>query len=241
MSNTILRDQRIFLDGYEVSSRSNTCQIQATKDVKDVTTFTQSDREKIAGIKDFTFGAGGFMEIDATDTALWAGLNGGSIVMSVTPEVQALGGIAYVMKAVDSNIQILGAVGDVAPFQIGAAGDSLMSKGMILAVPATPVTASGNGTVQQNTDAATGKKLKMTMHVTAISGAGGPTLTATLKSSAVVGMTSTTDVATSQSFSAIGAQYIEATLADNKNYFRLTFAVTGTNPSFTVLIAFAII
>lgn len=240
MSKTILRDQRIYLDGYEVTSRSNTCQIQASKEVKDVTTFCKTDREKIPGLYDFTFAAGGFMEIDAVDSALWAELNGSDMVVTVTPENQTVGGTAYLMRAIESSIQILGSVGDAAPFQIGAAGDSMMTKGMLLNLPATAITVTGNGAVQQNPDAATGKKLKLTIHVLDATGTN-PSLTVTLKSSSASGMTSPTDVAVSPAFTAIGSQYLEAVLTNNNPYFRLSFAVAGTTPSFTALIAFAII
>ncbi|NTV25934.1 MAG: hypothetical protein HGB01_06960 [Chlorobiaceae bacterium] len=240
MSKTILRDQRIYLDGYEVSSRSNTCQIQASKEVKDVTTFSKTDREKLSGLFDFTFGAGGFMEIDAVDNALWVELNGSDMVVTVTSETQTVGGTAYLMKAIESSIQILGAVGDAAPFQIGAAGASMMTKGMILHLPSATITATGNGAVQQYPDASTGKKLKLAIHVLDASGTN-PSLTVTLKSSAVAGMTSPMDVVVSQALTGIGAQYLEAMLTSNNTYFRLSFAVAGTSPSFTALIAFAII
>lgn len=241
MSKNILRDQRIFIDGYELTSRSNTCQIQASKDIKDATTFGMTDREKLSGLRDFTFGAGGFMDPDVADLAIWSSLDGADITVTVTPNTLSVGGIAYLMKAVESSIQILGAVGEVSPFQIGAAGDSLMTKGAIMVLPSTAITAGGGSAVQQNSNAGIGKKLKLAIHVLGISGTATPSITFTLKSSQVVGMTSPTTIVTIPAINAVSGIYSEAILAATDTYFQLSWTVTGTTPSFSVMASISIV
>ena len=241
MSKDLLRDQRIYIDGYELTSRSNTCQIQASKDIKDATTFGTTNREKLSGLRDFTFGAGGFMDPDEADQAIWSGLDGSDFMVTVTPNTPSVGGIAYLMKAVESSIQILGAVGEVSPFQIGAAGNSLMTKGAVMVLPSNAITAAGVSTVQQNSNAGVGKKLKLAIHVLGISGSGTPTITFTLKSSQVVGMTSPTTLITTPAINALSGFYSEAILGAIGTYFQLSWTLTGTTPSFSVMASFSIV
>lgn len=241
MSKIILRDQRIYIDGYELTSRSNSCQIQASKDVKDATTFSNTHREKLSGLRDFTFGMGGFMDPDVADQAIWSSLDGSGFVITATPDVPVLGGTAFLMNAIDSSIQILGAVGEVAPFQIGASGDSLMTKGVVMVLSSSAITTAGSSTIQQNSNAAVGKKLKLAIHVLSIAGTGTPSITFTLKSSQVAGMTSSTTLITTPAIDAVSGFYSEAILAAIGTYFQLSWTVTATTPSFSVMASFSIV
>lgn len=242
MSQTILRDQQIFLDGYQIDSLSNSCSIEAKKDVVDVTTFGNSDRVKQSGLFDLTFSVGGFIDYaSAVDSFLWTEISDTDIVISVIPQTPALGGIAYLMNAIESDIRLLGKVGEAAPFQIGAAGDSLMTRGTIILLPTTPITTTGTSAVYQNTAAAVGKRLKLAVHVIGITGTGSPSITFILKSSQVVGMTSPTTLITTTSINAVNAAYAEALLAATDTYFQLSYTVTGSTPSFSVLGSFSIV
>jgi hypothetical protein len=54
-------------------------------------------------------------------------------------------------------------------------------------------------------------------------------------------MTTPTTLHTSASYNAVGAEYAEVTLASANTYLRTDFTVTGTNPSFTVLVSISVI
>ena len=239
MSKTILRDQRIFLDGYELTTMSNSISIEATKDTPDATSFGEEWRARLSGLKDFTFGCGGFMEIGDTEEYLFDELESTGFVLTVTPETQTVGGIAYNMKAIESSLSLFGNIGDAAPFQIGAAGNSIMGKGHLLAIPGTALTASGTSTAVTAAEAADGKKLKMSLHVLSASGTN-PTLSVKLQSD-TTGFSSPTDLITSATYSDIGAEYDEIELSSADTLFRLSYTLGGTNPSFTALCAISII
>lgn len=242
MSQTILRDQQIYLDGYQIDSLSNSCSIEGKKDVVDFTTFGNTDRVKGSGLFDFTFAAGGFIDYaSVVDAFIWNEVLSNDMLITVTPQAQVLGGVVYLMNAVETDVKLLGKVGDAAPFQIGAAGDSVMSKGSIILLPGTPITATGSGVAQQNTAATAGKKLKLALHVIGISGTGTPSITFTFKSSQVVGMTSPSTLITTGSITALTGVYSEALLAATDTYFQLSYTVTGTTPSFSVLGSFSIV
>lgn len=239
MSKFTLTDQRLFLDGYEVTTVSNTVKIEATKDVKEATPFNAAWREKLPGLKDFSCGCGGYMDVGDAESAIFEELNDSGFIFTVTPETQTAGSLAFIMKAVASSLNILGSVGEVAPFSLGAGGNSVMAKGMIFA-PLAAVIATGDGTVINFPDATSGQTLTIAVHIVAVSGTN-PTLTMVVESSAVVGMTTPTTIITTASQNAVGALYQQAVLANTNKYFRVRFTVGGTNPSFTVIVSASII
>lgn len=241
MSKIILRDQQIFLDGYQIDSLSNSCSIEAKKDVIDVTTFGNTSRVRISGLFDFTFSAGGFMDpASSADAFMFNEITDSDMVVSVSQQSPAVGGYAYLMNAIVSDLKLLGKVGEAAPFSIGAAGDSMMTEGVILAIPTSAITATGSAAVQQNTNAAIGKKLKLALHVLGVSGTN-PAITFTLKSSSAVGMTSPTTLWTSGSINALNGIYGDLPLSLADTYFQLSWTVTGTTPSFSIMASFAIV
>ena len=240
MSKQILSDQRIFMDGYELTTQSNSVKIEASKEIKDTTSFGSTWKQSTAGLKDFSCGIGGHMEIDEAATAMFALQNGANFILSVTQGAATGGSVSYFMRAVESSLALMGQVGEVAPFQLGASGSSVMANGLIAVSPAAAITATGTGTVLNFTGVVSGSKLKIAYHIVSVSGTL-PTLVMTTKSSAVVGMTTPTTLHTSASYNAVGAEYAEVTLASTNAYFRTDFTVTGTNPSFIVLVSVSVI
>ena len=241
MSKIILRDQQIFIDGVQIDSLSNTCSIEAKKDVNDVTTFGNTSRVRIPGLFDFTFSAGGFMDpATPADSFMFNEISDTDMVVTVSQAAPAVGGYAYLMNAIATDLKLLGKVGEAAPFSFGAVGDSMMAEGVILVIPGTAITASGLAAVQQNTAAGIGKKLKLALHVVGVSGTT-PTIIFTLKSSAVAGMTTPTTLFTSGSLNAVNGIYADLLLSAADTYFQLSYTVTGTTPSFSVMASFAIV
>lgn len=239
MAKIVLKDQRIFADGYELTSRSNSCMVEAMQAMQECTPFGVDWREYLAGLKDYTFGCGGYMDIDDADAMMFNKLDNTDFVLTVTPETQAVGGIAFLMKAVQSSLQLLGSVGEVAPFQIGAAGNSIMGRGVILWLPATTTDSDANGTAVQISNAASGKTLSCAVHVLSVSGTS-PTLDITIESDDASGMSSPTTIVAADQFTAVGAYYSETTLASADDYFRAVIDVGGTSPEFSVIVSISI-
>lgn len=241
MSKVILRDQRIFLDAYELTTKSNAVSIEASKDTPECPTFGTDWRQRSGdGLKDFTFGCGGYMEIGEVEEYIFSEIGSDGIILTVTPQTQIVGGIAFNMQAIESSLSLFGKLGDVAPFQIGAAGNSIMGKGVLLALPGTSVTATGDTIPVQIAGTAAGKKLKMTLHVLSASGTD-RTLSVKLQSDSASGFASASDLVTSKTYTEPGAEYTEVTLSSEDAHFRLSYTVTGATPSFDLLCSISII
>jgi hypothetical protein len=242
MSKETLKNLRIYLDGYELTTRSNTAMLEGSKDAPDVTVFCSDWKEYLGdGLKDFTAGIGGFMEIDEADAAIFNELDdSGGFVLTLTTQMQAVGGLVFFMHAIESSLKLFGNVGDVAPFQIGAlSGSSRISRGVILA-PSDAVSADRTGAAVQIAAAEAGLTLNIGLHVTDVSGST-PTLTMTIESDSTSGFSSPTTLYTSSSFVLPGAEYAEVTLASSDTYFRIKHDVGGTGSSFTTLASISII
>lgn len=242
MSKETLKNLRIYLDGYELTTRSNTAMIEGSKDTPEATVFCSDWKEFLGdGLKDFTAGIGGFMEIDAADAAIFNELDdSGGFVFTLTPQKQVVGGLVFFMHAIESRLKLFGDVGDVAPFQIGAlSGSSRISRGVLLA-PCGTVSADGNGAAVQIANAGAGRTLSIGLHVTGVSGST-PTLTMTIESDSTSGFSSPTTLYNSGSFVLPGAEYAEVTLASSDTYFRVKHDVGGASSSFTTLASISII
>ncbi len=248
MAKEILKNQRIFLGGYEFTTISNSVKMSFTRETPDATTFGSSAKKRIPGLKDASIGIGGFVDYGITgsllghDQSLYDGLVSayGDLLMSIIPQSPIAGGTAFFANAQYSSLDQLGKVGEVQPFSLAGAGDGGAYRGKMMVIPTTDITATGSSAVYNDTTAAVGKKIRIALHVTSITGTT-PTIAFVLNSSAVVGMTSPTVLATFTSMNAIGTQYFEVILANTNAYFQLAYTVTGTLPHITALATFSIL
>jgi len=247
MAKTVLKNQRIFLGGYEFTTISNSVKLELTKATPETTTFTSAAKTRISGLKDASIGIGGYVDYGVTgnllghDQSLYDGLVGSSdILMSIIPQIPVVGDPAYFVNAQYSSLDQLEKVGDVQPFSLAGAGDGGAYRGKMMLIPTTDIIASGVSSVYNDATAAISKKIRIAVHVPVMTGTT-PTIAFVLNSSAVVGMTSPTVLATFTSMSAVGAQYYEVPLVNANAYFQLAYTVTGTLPHISALATFSII
>jgi hypothetical protein len=239
----ILTNVRIFAGAVDLTSMTNKVEIAGQADVKDVTTFGSVDangvlwKENMAGLFSASVTAGGFWEaLDTSkvDDDAWANFGGvGPWSFSGPAGAATEGSLAYLINAVRTSYTIMGEVGEVAPWSAAAVSTSGYARGAFLSNPATPRTATGTAGIVQLGAVPAGDSMWVGLHVLSASGTT-PSFTATLQSATVIGFGSPTTRAT---FSAATGRYTEyqrviGPITDQ--FWRLSYTVSGTTPSFLV-------
>lgn len=235
----VLTDCRIFAGAADLTSNSNKVEINAEVEEKDVTNFASGGYKECRGgiASSKIVGAGQWEAGDASkvDDEHWADL-GNAIPYSVFPSSAAEASLGYFVQAMRRNYVLLDAVGEVAPWSSEVSSTWPVVRGLSLENPGTPRTATGNGTAVQLGAVPAGKRLYAALHVLSISGSATPTLTVKVQSD-TVGFPSPTDQITFTAATAIGGQIARTAVgAITDDYYRVSFTISGTTPSFLFLV-----
>jgi hypothetical protein len=250
MAKDILRNVRLFTGGCDLTGQSNKVGWEPEDEEKDVTTFGSTDaagtriaKEVMAGLSSTKLTAAGFWEAGDTgkvDDALWAA-RGGVGAWTIFPVSATEGDLAYLTQALQGSYQLGGAVGDVAPWQASMTGSQALARGKSVQAPGTARTATGTGTiVDLGAAVPAGKRLHASLHVLSVAGTSTPTITATVQSAALVGFAGPTNRIVFSAATARGSQYAVVDGPITDQFYRLSFTISGTGPSFLIAAAVGI-
>ncbi|MDM4722751.1 hypothetical protein QTQ03_25295 [Micromonospora sp. WMMA1363] len=248
LTPTILTDVRLFTGGCDLTSANNKLEFVAEVEAKDVTVYRSSGSGQhwtsvIGGIAKGTVQASGFWSAgtsDQVDDNLWPGM-GGVGAWSWCPDTADLGAVGWVTQALQANYKILDAVGDVAPWEANASTTGAITRGVVLHPPGTARTTTGDGTGVEHVAVAAGQNLYANLHVLSVSGTSTPTITVVIESDA--SDTWSGGETTRISFdaaTAIGGQSKSVAGAITDTWYRATWTITGTDPSFLFLVTLGV-
>lgn len=243
MSKNIFTDVRIFAGGADLTGASNKCELKAEVEDKDVTTFESAGwGEHLGGLKTGSFDGEGFWEAGddgRVDDSTWAGL-GATVPLTVGPTAATVGSLAYVMKTLRTNYTILGQVGDVAPWKAEGTSNWPISRGQFAHPPGTARTSDGSGTAVELVAVPAGSRLYAALHV--LSGTGtDPTLTVTVESYEDNTFADPTTQLTFTEANGISSEILRTNGdAITDTFYRVSWTIGGTAPSFTFVAALGI-
>lgn len=250
MGKQILVDVRLFAGGVDLSGNGNKIEIDDSMEVKPVTNWRSGGaREVIAGLEEVSIKAGGQWE--ATDPAaqphepddwFWASrrvVEPWSAAADGSSDLNN-GGLMYLTQAVRSQYSMLGSVGDVIPWGGEWAGSWPLARGVCAHPSGVPRTATGNGNGFQAGALLQGQAMYATLHVLSVAGTAAPTITVAVKSSADAAFTAPTTRATFTAATAKGGQAIKIPGPITDTWWKVTWTITGTTPSFLFLSALGI-
>jgi hypothetical protein len=235
----VLKNARLFAGGVDLTGQSNKVELNAEFEAKDVTTFGSVDangelwKEVIAGLGSASASASGFWEAgDASkvDNDMFASL-GAIGPWTICPLAATDGSLAYILSALRSEYSLLDAVGEVAPFAGKAASTWPMARGRIIKPVGTARTSTGTGTITQLGALATGQSLYVPLHVVSVAGTT-PSLTVAIQSAALVGFGSPTTQATFTAATAPGGQILRIAGPVTDQFWRVSYTISGSSPSF---------
>ena len=238
MSVFALTDGRLAIGGYDLSDNVVAMNLTISADELDTTTINSGGfRSKAGGLQDAQFTANGYYEAGANKPdALLGASNGAEHIITALPD-SGVGNASYFFKATQFEYTMLGAVGDLAPFNISA---SQSADKPVRATQMndfdTNITTTTNGASQQLGAVSSTQKLYANIHVWSVAGTSTPTLTAKIQSDDNSSFTSPTDRITFTGATAIGAQYKTADGAITDTYYRVVLTVSGTSPVFKTLV-----
>jgi len=249
MANPIvLLDARVFVGGVDLSGYGNKIELSEEAEVKKITTWRSGGAaENTAGLRSADLSAEGFWEASdpsKPDDAFWS--NRRQLVpWSVAPKSDsdlAAGGLMYLLgRALRTKQQWMGAVGDVAPWMIDATSAWPLVRGVVAQPSGVARTATGTGTIIQLGAVPAGKRIYANIHVLSVAGTATPTLTAKIQSAAAVGFASPTDRLAFAAKTAVGWEALRSDgTAITDQYWRVSWTITGTTPSFLFLVSMGI-
>lgn len=223
---------KVFMDSTDLSSYLSSADPSRTVDVGETTTFGSSNKTFVAGEKDATVSFSGFF--DATADNVIQGLVGTNdkVALIGFDGVDATDDCMF-GKGVTTNYGISSPVGDVVAvtFDLQASG---FFSGNVL--ENATVTASGNGTARDNASS-TANGGGAFIIATSVSGTSTPTLTAKITHSA--DNSTYADLVSFTALTSAGAEVKEVASGSTVNrYLKVVYTVSGTNPSFNVIVGF---
>ena len=240
MAKYIFTDGKVVSGGYDLSSNITNVTLDITADELDATTINSGGfREKLAGIKDSQLQLDGFYEAGANKPDALLGANiGNELIVSVTPDA-GVGNVSYFMKSRLFSYNIFGSIGEITPFSVTKSNSSdVVVRGTVDIDGAITATGASSGI---NLGAvSSGEKVYCAIHCTGVSGTSTPTITFKLQSDDNASFTSPTDVITFSDITAIGADYQFDSNTTTDTYWRLSYTVSGTTPSFDIHAAIGI-
>jgi hypothetical protein len=238
MALTVLTNAKILVGQADLSGWTNKVELGAEADELDSTTFGSGGwMEKRGGLVAVDIAISGFWEASGAgypDDRLFADLGVASIPMTVTPTGAVVGDVSYITKVMRPSYKLGDQVGQLLPFESKAVNDGTpLVRGLVNDNQARTIT--GTTTAQQLVVPTATTRVHCAIHVTAISGTATPTLTPTLQGD-TVGFPSPATVATGSAMTTVGSQYLVGAYGvTTDNYYRLSYVISGTNPSFSVV------
>lgn len=241
MPKIILTDVRLFAGGVDLSGNTNKVELSAEAEEKETTNYRSGGwNEFLGGIASATFSAEGQWEAgdpSQVDNATWAQL-GALGPWTVTPEEASVGSLSYTTLVLRNNMNILGTVGDVAPWTSNGSSSWPLARGQIAHALSTPITAPGTGTALNLGTIASRSRLYGSLHVISAAGTT-PELSMTVETDSVSDFTADpTTVLTFDTADSLGGQILR-TNGDpiTGPWYRVNFTVSGTDPSFLAVVA----
>lgn len=230
----ILSSCRIFHGAYDLSGDVNTLSLDLSADLQDVTNFNSGGWTSVEpGMKTGEFSYEGYfrtgtLQIDSHLTNE-LGVTGRPLTLATS---SADGVTAYFTQSATSNVNILnGAVGDVGKVSASGSATNDVLQGTIL-LPSAARTTTATGTGRQLGAVSATQALYANLHVFAASGTT-PTLSVVVQSATSNAFASPTSriTFTTATGATSEARVVNGAITDT--WWRISYTITGTTPSFT--------
>jgi hypothetical protein len=243
MAFQVLRNCKVYWDGYDLTGASNKATLKYSADILDDTVFGATSKSRVCGLKSVELDLGGFWEAGAgkIDTLANGNLALAGKIISLGPTEASQGEPFFSFQSILGEYQAGAAVGELLPFDFKAQGSDQhgLLRGLIIENSAKTSTAAGAARHLGAVGAT--QHLYAVLHILAVSGTN-PKLDLVIQSDDSVGFSSPTTRITFAQQTAVGAVWasrVAGAIADT--YYRASWTIAGTNnPSFTIFIGLAI-
>lgn len=243
MAKQVFLDTRVFVSGADLSGNSNKVEIGEEWQAKKTTNFRSGGADELlAGVGEVEISGGGQWEagsLGLPDDSFWENrrvIEPWSVAPTNASDTTP-GNLFYLTSALRTKMKMGDAVGEVAPWEADAVGSKPLVRGLSMHASGTARTATGNGTtVDFTAGPSAGQKAYANLHVISISGTSTPTITVAVQSDDNSGMTTPTTRGTFAAKTALGGEALEIASPGTERYWRVSWTITGTNPSFLFMV-----
>jgi hypothetical protein len=228
----VMTDCTIWLNQYDLQSNVNEFSVSAEIDVVDATSFASGGwREFKPGLRRATAAVKGFFD-PALFEAVASSLIASNVLLGVSVTGQA-GSAAYIARGLEHKAGLPAKLGEMAMLEteLTTSAPEGVVRGSVL-LPKATATASGNSSGQQLGSVSTGQKIHAALFCFAASGTS-PSLSVKVQSDDNAGFSSPTDRVMFSPFTATGYEMAATAGAISDNYWRVSWSISGTSPSFT--------
>ena len=233
---------RLITGAFDLSAFTTQVSFSSSVATIERTPLTATAMEYIAGQESHTFSVSSMLDDASTAGSYWATLTGNHAAGTLLPVTVAPGGFAagnaaWLAEAYELNLSPTSTASGGVDMGIDYQVTGAAAAGQALAAHAA-VTATGNGSAVDGTAATTNGGIAH-LHVTAVGGTT-PELDVTIEHS-VNGSTSWATLATfTQVTTATASQRVVVAAGTSvRRYLRVAYTVAGTNPTYTIAVAFA--
>lgn len=247
MAKLILLDSRLFVGAADLSGQSSKLELNDEFEEKDATNFRSGGaKEVLGGLESVGISAEGQWEAGdpgKIDDQAWTDRRvlGPWTMGATNASDSGVGSVAYLTKALRTDISLFGAVGDVAPWTANAVGTWPLVRGEFAHPSGTARTSTGNGTALQLGAVSEGERLYASLHVLSADGTT-PTIAVEVESDSQEDFAGTPE--TRVSFATVGEPGGEILRTDGSahadDWYRVTWTISGTSPSFLFVVAIGI-
>lgn len=247
MATFALNDVDIAAGGLDLACFANSVQLSAEVSELDATTFCSSGwTTPIAGRRSTMMTASGPTDMATATAAQTSAVDevlavtlGTVYPFSVVPMGSSAGAVGYFSQGMLQTRTVLdGSAGDLATHSVTFKGTSPLIRGTVDTEATITSSSSSTGALLGAVSAT--QRVWAVVHVLTAGGTSTPTLTVKIQSDDNSGFTSPSDRITFTAATAKGGQFSSAVGAITDTYWRATWTVSGTNPSFQTRIIIGI-
>lgn len=232
----VLTDARIYLESADLTGWSNKVETTSAAADEDVTNFASGGwKQRTGGLFDTDVALDGFFEqLDPSrpDDMFWANLGSNQTALTVMPTSGASGVTTYLTRAQVMDYKPGAAVGKVVAWSATMKGNWPWVRGLVLHPQGTARTSTGSGTGYQLGAVSASQRIYCCLHVLSVSGTATPTITVSLQSSVDNTFASPTTRLTFAADTAVDGQALSLLGAVTDQWWRASWVISGTTPSF---------
>ena len=181
MAAFVIKDGQVYYNEFDISGLLNSVTIDYSGDVPEANVLSgDGTKRRVSGLIDVSISCPGYLDASAADKVIYDRI--GNVIagnMSIAPQNPNEGSRAYFLKVNQGTYNILGAIGDVAPFTLDASSNSPLIRGVVGAVGSKD--SSDAGLVLELGAIPDGYKLYAMLHVVEVTGTS-PTLSVVITS-----------------------------------------------------------
>lgn len=236
MATEVLKDQKIWFGGYDLTGVMNALALDYAADAKENTVFGDDTHSHQGGLKTVAASLQGFFSA-AEDKIIYDAIGAAGKVLSYGAAGTG-GSVAYSFQAMLGSYKPGAAVGEMFSFSLEAAAQGKLVRGTVMENQ-TALAATANGTARQLSAVGSAQKLYAILHILTADGTN-PTLDIVIQSDNGAGFATPATAITFDQVTAIGSQWKELAGPITDDYFRTSLTVGGTNPSFDFILILAI-